>query len=88
MMSDNIQIELQEIVLAQLLTHAMEGIMETGEYTPALAHAFKELADKLPVTAWNSELIKEYAKTLDDNIEDDEDYPLTWDDEDWDEYAY
>lgn len=73
MMNDKITIELQEIVLAQLLDHAMVGIQQTGEYTPMLAFYFKELANKLPNSAWNAEQIKEFAKTLDDTIDDDYD---------------
>ena len=73
MMNDKIQVELQEIMLAQLLDHAMVGMKETGEYTPMLAWTFKELADKLPNSAYNSEAIKEFAANLDDNLEDDDD---------------
>ena len=85
MMNDKIQIELQEIMLAQLLDHAMTGIKETGEYTPMLAWTFKELANKLPMSAWNAEAIKEFAAGLDDTIDDgDEDYSFTL--EEYDEY--
>lgn len=85
MMNDKITIELQEIMLAQLLDHAMNGIKETGEYTPMLAWTFKELANKLPDSAWNAETIKEFAAGLDDTIDDgDEDYSFTL--EEYDEY--
>lgn len=76
MMSDKIQIELQEIMLAQLLEHAMVGMQETGEYTPAMASTFKELAAKLPDSAWNAQAIKKFADSLDDSIDD-------ADEEDW-----
>lgn len=79
MMNDKIQIELQEIMLAQLLDHAMHGIQETGEYTPMLAWTFKELANKLPNSAWNAEAIKEFAASL----EQEEDYPLLEEDDDY-----
>lgn len=85
MMNDKIQVELQEIMLAQLLDHAMVGMQETGEYTPMLAWTFKELANKLPDSAYNAETIKEFASNLDDSIDDgDEDYSFTL--EDYDEY--
>jgi hypothetical protein len=80
MMNDKVNIELQEIMLAQLLDHAMVGIKETGEYTPMLAWTFKQLAEKLPDSAWNAETIKEFAASLDDTIDDgDEDYSFTLD---------
>lgn len=86
-MNDKIQVELQEIMLAQLLDHAMVGIQETGEYTPMLAWTFKELADKLPKTAWNAEAIKEFAANLDDTEGEDEDYSFILDDtNDYDDY--
>lgn len=85
MMNDKITIELQEIMLAQLLDHAMHGIQETGEYTPMLAFYFKELASKLPNSAWNAEAIKEFAANLDDTVDGpDEDYSFILDD--YDEY--
>ena len=88
MINDKINIELQEIVLAQLLDHAMIGMKETGEYTPAMATAFKQLAAKLPNSAWNAETIKEYAKTLDDSIpDDDDDYSFMLEEyDDYDDY--
>jgi hypothetical protein len=73
MINDKIQIELEEVMLAQLLEHAMNGIQETGEYTPMLAWTFKELANKLPDTAWDAKVIKEFAANLDDSCDDDED---------------
>ena len=72
-MNDKIQIELEETMLAQLLEHAMNGIQETGEYTPMLAWTFKELANRLPDTAWDAKIIKEFASNLDDTTDDDED---------------
>lgn len=74
MMNDKIQIELEEIVLAQLLEHAMHGIQETGEYTPMLAWTFKQLAEKLPDTAWEAKAIKQFAADLDDTSDDEYDY--------------
>lgn len=87
-MNDKITVELQEIVLAQLLDHAMVGIKETGEYTPMLAWTFKELAAKLPNSAWNAEQIKEFAKTLDDSLDDgDENYSFMLEEyDDYDDY--
>lgn len=73
MMNDKIQVELQEIMLAQLLDHAMNGIKETGEYTPMLAWTFKELANKLSDNAWDAQAIKEFAANLNDSCDDDED---------------
>ena len=73
MMNDKITIELEEIMLAQLLKHAMVGIQETGEYTPMLAWTFKELANKLSNNAWDAQAIKEFANNLDDTTDDDED---------------
>ena len=84
MMNDKVNIELQEIMLAQLLDHTMVGIQTTGEYTPMLAWTFKELANKLPDSAWNAQAIKEFAANLDDTIDDDEDYSFTL--EEYDEY--
>lgn len=85
MMHDKITVELQEIVLAQLLDHAMIGMKETGEYTPALAVAYKELAEKLPNSAWNAETIKKFATDLDDTVDGaDDDYSFTL--EEYDEY--
>ena len=85
-MNDKITIELEEIMLAQLLEHAMNGIQETGEYTPMLAWTFKELAAKLPDTAWDAKAIKEFATNLDDTDDgEDEDYSFlleSYDDED------
>lgn len=89
MMNDKIQVELQEIMLAQLLDHAMVGMQTTGEYTPMLAWTFKQLAEKLPDSAYNAEQIKEFAKTLDDSIEedDDDDYSFTLEEyDDYDDY--
>lgn len=74
MMNDKITIELQEIMLAQLLEHAMHGIQETGEYTPMLAWTFKQLAEKLSDTAWDAKEIKEFANNLDDTIDDEDDW--------------
>ena len=87
-MNDKIQIELPEIVLAQLLDHAMIGMKEMEEYTPALASAYKELAAKLPNSAWNAETIKKFAIDLDDSIDGaDEDYSFILDDYDeFDDY--
>ena len=73
MLNDKITIEIEEVMLAQLLSHAMVGIQETGEYTPMLAWTFKELANKLPDTAWDAKIIKEFAANLDDSCDDDED---------------
>lgn len=85
MMNDKITVELEEIALAQLLDHAMMGIQETGEYTPALAFAYKELAEKLPDSVWNAEAIKEFASSLDDSIDGpDEDYSFIL--EEYDEF--
>lgn len=74
MMNDKITIELQEIMLAQLLEHAMNGIQETGEYTPMLAWTFKQLAERLPDTAWEAKAIKQFAADLDDTSDDEYDY--------------
>lgn len=74
MMNDKITIEIEEVMLAQLLEHAMNGIQETGEYTPMLAWTFKELANKLPDSAWDAEAIKEFAANLDDSCDDEDDY--------------
>ena len=74
MMNDKISIELQEIMLAQLLEHAMNGIQETGEYTPMLAWTFKELANKLSDNAWDAKAIKEFANNLDDTTDDEDDW--------------
>lgn len=74
MMNDKITIELQEIMLAQLLEHAMHGIQETGEYTPMLAWTFKQLAEKLPDTAWEAKAIKQFAADLDDTTDDEDDW--------------
>ena len=73
-MNDKITVELQEIMLAQLLEHAMVGIQETGEYTPMLAFTFKELANKLSDNAWDAQIIKEFAANLDDSCDDEDDY--------------
>lgn len=73
MMNGKITIEIEEVMLAQLLEHAMNGIQETGEYTPMLAWTYKELANKLPDTAWDAKIIKEFAANLDDSYDDDED---------------
>ena len=72
MMNDKITIEIEEVTLAQLLEHAMIGIQETGEYTPMLAWTFKELANKLPDSAWDAKAIKEFAANLDDSCEDED----------------
>lgn len=74
MMNDKITIEIEEVMLAQLLEHAMQGIQETGEYTPMLAWTFKELANKLPDTAWEAKAIKQFAADLDDTSDDEYDY--------------
>ena len=74
MMNDKITVELEEIMLAQLLEHAMNGIQETGEYTPMLAWTFKELAAKLPDTAWDAKIIKKFAANLDDTTDDEDDW--------------
>jgi hypothetical protein len=73
MMNDKITIEIEEVMLAQLLEHAMIGIQETGEYTPMLAWTFKELANKLSDNAWDVQAIKEFAANLNDSCDDDED---------------
>ena len=73
-MNDKITIEIEEVMLAQLLEHAMQGIQETGEYTPMLAWTFKELANKLPDTAWEAKAIKQFAADLDDTSDDEYDY--------------
>jgi hypothetical protein len=63
----------------------MNGIQETGEYTPMLAWTFKELANKLPESAYNAQAIKSFAADLDDSIDDaDEDYSFTL--KEYDEY--
>ena len=72
MMNDKITIEIEEVMLAQLLEHAMNGIQETGEYTPMLAWTFKELANKLPDSAWDAEAIKNFAASLNDSIDEDD----------------
>ena len=74
MINDKIVVEIEEVMLAQLLEHAMVGIQETGEYTPMLAWTFKELAAKLPDTAWDAKIIKEFAADLDDTSDDECDY--------------
>ena len=74
MLNDKITIEIEEVMLAQLLEHAMNGIQETGEYTPMLAFTFKELANKLPDNAWDAQIIKEFAANLDDSCDDEDDY--------------
>ena len=73
MLNDKIVVEIEEIMLAQLLEHAMVGIQETGEYTPMLAWTFKQLAEKLSDNAWDAKIIKEFAANLDDSCDDDED---------------
>lgn len=73
-MNDKITIEIEEVMLAQLLEHAMNDIQETGEYTPMLAWTFKELANKLPDTAWEAKAIKQFAADLDDTSNDEYDY--------------
>lgn len=83
MMNDKITIEIEEVMLAQLLEHAMNGIQETGEFTPTCIAAFKELVNKLPESAWNYKSLHEFADSLIE--EGDEDYSFTlepWDDED------
>lgn len=81
-------IEIKEDALAELLTHAMAGMQEVGEYSSTTVHTFKELANKLPDSAWNAQAIKEFAKTLDDSIDGpDEDYSFILDDtNDYDDY--
>lgn len=81
-------IEISEEALAELLTHAMAGMQEVGEYTSTVVHTFKELANKLPNSAWNAKVIKEYAITLDDTVDGpDEDYSFILDDtNDYDDY--
>lgn len=74
MMNDKIVVEIEEVMLAQLLEHAMNGIQETGEYTPMLAWTFKQLAEKLPDTAWDAKEIKEFANNLDDTTDDEDDW--------------
>ena len=88
MMNDKIVVEIEEIMLAQLLEHAMNGIQETGEYTSMLAWTFKQLAEKLSDTAWDAKIIKEFAANLDDSIDGpDEDYSFILDDtNDYDDY--
>lgn len=71
-----LNIEIEEDTLAELLDYAMTGMEEIGEYTPTLVKAFKELADKLSVHAYDSEVIKGFAASLEAD-----DYPQIEDDE-------
>lgn len=77
-----IVIEIDEWDLYKLLSYAKEGIQKDDQdYTPELAHAYKELASRLPEVGY--EYVKDFANTLHD-VE--EDYPLTWEDDDYDCY--
>jgi hypothetical protein len=42
----------------------MTGIEEVGDTSPVLVKTFKELADKLSVHAYDSEVTKEFAASL------------------------
>lgn len=88
MMHDKIDITITEEALAQLLSYAMDGMREVGEYSPVLAHTFKELASKLPVTAWDAEYIHAFADSLNDTVDGpDEDYSFILNDaNDYDDY--
>lgn len=73
-MHDKITIEIEKEALFQLLEHAKTGIQEVGDYTPMLAFRYKELLNVLkedPVYA-NTHL-NEFAASLDDSIDDDDD---------------
>lgn len=74
MMHDKIQIEVSEEGLAELLSYAIIGIQEIGDTSPILVKTFKELADKLPVTAYDAEVTKEFAASLEAEVEDEDDY--------------
>lgn len=76
-----IVIEIDERDLYELLSYAKEGIQKAWDYSPELAHAYKELASQLPEVGY--EYVKNFANSLSD-VE--EDYPLTWDDDDDDCY--
>lgn len=72
-----LNIEIEEDTLAELLDYAMTGMEEIGEYTPALVKTFKELANKLSVHAYDSEVIKGFAASLQAEVDGaDEDYDI------------
>lgn len=73
-MHDKIIIEVTEQGLAELLSYAMTGIEEVGDTSPVLVKTFKELADKLSVHAYDSEVTKEFAASLEAEVEDEDDY--------------
>lgn len=76
-MHDKIQIEVTEQGLAELLSYAVIGIQEVGDTSPVLVDTFKELAAKLPVTAYDAEVTKEFAANLQAEIDGaDEDYDI------------
>jgi hypothetical protein len=76
-------IEIESRVLAELLEHAEIGIKEIGEYSPELAHAFKELVLQLSEAGYASEHLIDFANSL-SNTE--EDYSFLIGDDDDDEY--
>lgn len=75
-------IEIEEDILAELLTYASYGMQETGEYTPEFAQLFKQLVEQLPEGTWNKAALTECTA----NFTQDEDYPLM--EEDDDDYDY
>lgn len=75
-----ITIEIKERTLYELLSYAREGITKAWDYSPELAHAYKELASKLPD---GYSYVTDFANTL---SEEEEDYPLTGADYDDDYY--
>lgn len=92
-MNDKITIEVTEQGLAELLSYAMTGIEEVGDTSPVLVDTFKELANKLPVTAYDAEVTKEFAANLSTTVDGaDEDYSFTleslYDEDDYQENNY
>lgn len=74
-------VKMDERGLYELLSYAKEGIQKAWDYSPELARAYKELANLLPEVGY--EYVKNFANSL---SEIEEDYPLTWDDDDDDYY--
>lgn len=75
-------IEIEPRVLAELLENVEIGIKEIGEYSPELAHAFKELAQKLSEAGYANEHLIDFANSLSSNGEEDWSFIL----EDYDDY--
>lgn len=76
-----ISVEIDERDLYELLSFAKEGIQKAWDYSPNLAHAYKELASKLPEIGYD--YVKNFANSL---FDAEEDYSFLIDDYDDDDY--